>query len=163
MCRSFEMCYGIGVCVVYKHELFRTNGFFKWETHRHLSPESRSCIEATPTLTSICFSHIKWSQIRNAFTVLRTEGRLSCVQTGGEKRWTTGNRSMSLLECYVLWLYAPLVSFCFGIPVWGGCENRLDVKSICTSAALHHIGMLEPQSAKSDRRTNIDKVTWHSH
>lgn len=51
------------------------------------------------------------------------------------------------------------MSFSFGTQVWGGCENRLDVKSICTLATLHHIGMSEPQGAESDRRTNTDQVT----
>ena len=36
---------------------------------------------------------------------------------------------------------ARLVGFGFGVMVWSSCEDRLDVKSICISATLHHIGL----------------------
>lgn len=45
------------------------------------------------------------------------------------------------MENYVLELQAPLESSGFRVSVWGSCEDRLDVKSICISASLHHIGL----------------------
>lgn len=51
------------------------------------------------------------------------------------------NTVVPFMENYVFLLQAPLVSCSFGVLVWGSCEDRLDVKSICISATLHHIGL----------------------
>lgn len=45
------------------------------------------------------------------------------------------------MENYVLILEANAMIFIFGMTLRGSGEDRLDVKSICISATLHHNGL----------------------
>lgn len=49
--------------------------------------------------------------------------------------------SVPFMENYVLILEANAMIFIFGMTLRGSGEDRLDVKSICISATLHHNGL----------------------